>query len=63
MIIITDDDDCRYASAVATGIIIPALHKKDIPYDDGESDDDDHVSSEPIPTAVNKHVLIRASFG
>ena len=68
MIIIADDDDRRYASlaspvAVATRIIITAPHKKDILDDDGENDDDDYVSSEPIPTAVNEHVLSRASFG
>ena len=68
MLIITDDDDRRYASltspvAVATRIIIAAPHKKDIPDNEGENNDDDHVSSEPIPTAVNKHVLIPASFG
>ena len=39
------------------------MQKKDILHDDGENDADDHVSSEPIPSAVNKRMLIRASFG
>ena len=32
--------------------------------DDGDGDDeDDHVSSEQTPPAVNEQMLIRASFG
>ena len=39
------------------------MQKKDILDDDGEKDDDNHVSMEPIPSAVHEHMLIQASFG